>query len=854
MSGSSNKADTAHHEGRNILLFNVAVLLMVVYFHHWLPEPLGLDAPSGVFSSGRAMSHLRSMLDLGVRTVGSRSNEILVPQYLLKEFKTIEGSAHASVLMEIDMQWPTGGFTTPFLGTFVNTYDRVTNVVLRLSPRDNVGGDALLVGAHYDSALGTVGASDDLVNIAAMVEIIRLLASKPLKNTIIFNFNGAEETNWQAAHGFITQHKWASQIKAMVNLEASGSGGREMVIQNGPGNAWISRTYAEKVPHPHIHGVAQMIFQSGVLPAQTDFQTYRDHHPTLKKLPGMDLAVVQGGYVYHTPQDDIEHVDAAHVQRLGDNVFALVDALASSPYLRNPGSLKDEYDTTFDVLGIFVVRYSSLVGNLLNVAALVFTAFIVYETKTYDIGKNALRDVILPSFGVAIAAPITVAVVFTLLNQNISWYTSTWLAYVLYTMPSVVGVAVVYHRYGERHVNQSVRTLQTAVVTGATMMFWVILVPLTLCGHTLTTFMILVWFLPLFVKYLCDKVKVQVTSGMYFACCVPGLCIWWHLYLTIIGFFLPLMGRIGNQIPPNVFVAVISGPLVGMLMLIPMSNIFRVPESALKVGLRISIGVFLVGVASSMCFIPIYTTSRPKRLFMQHVQRSWHDAHGTVVKKDAGLWINPMDFNGLAALRREWPALSNAEEATCKAETLYCDYPWYFPVSAMIGGGKWLPAEAPNLPQIELSASGEATDTGRRVAFKIKGPKQMTLIINQRSDQPVVKTWSFSNTVLPPRADCDCHFVFHAKGAPVDLTDKSDLHKHTLEGGETGLRYNYRPFDTRSNWEFTVDLIGSGTLDVAVYGHYLDHPLSDELRKHHESLPQWVSDLAWSSSWSMFKV
>lgn len=81
-------------------------------------------------------------------------------------------------------------------------YKNVTNVVVRVSHalKTDAGtvsntDHAVLISAHYDSALGTAAASDDVANIANMVEILRALShSPPLKHAVIFNFNGAEET------------------------------------------------------------------------------------------------------------------------------------------------------------------------------------------------------------------------------------------------------------------------------------------------------------------------------------------------------------------------------------------------------------------------------------------------------------------------------------------------------------------------------------------------------------------------------------------------------------------------------------------------------------------------------------
>lgn len=212
-----------------------------------------------------------------------------------------------------------------------------------------------------------------------MLEVLRILARRPerLDNGVIFLFNGAEESGLMGSHGFITEHKWGKELTLLINLEAAGSGGKEILFQTGPDTPWLANYY-RNVPHPNAQAAGEEIFQMGLIPSDTDFRIFRDYgglYGTNIKLCiiiinvlilGYDFAFATNGYRYHTEHDDISSTPLESFQHAGDNLLALLLSVDKAQELRQTSNAEYENVVFYDYLGIFMLDYTVTVAIIIN--------------------------------------------------------------------------------------------------------------------------------------------------------------------------------------------------------------------------------------------------------------------------------------------------------------------------------------------------------------------------------------------------------------------------------------------------------------------------------------------------------
>lgn len=450
-----------------------------------------------------------------------------------------------------------------------NVYRKVQNVVVRLEGETP---NAVMLNCHFDSVPGSPGAADDTANCAIMIELISIWSRKETRNrhSIILLFNGAEEIGLRASHGFITQHEWAKDIRLFVNLEAAGSGGKETLFQTGPGNSWILNHYTA-VSRPFAQVAGEEIFQSGIIPSDTDFRIFRD----FGKVPGLDFAHGSKGYRYHTKFDSIDFLSAGVLQRTGENVLGLIDSIVNSHDLDDVTKHSDDSSSSvyFDFLGFFFVHYAKDIGAVINFAVVLFAITLPFLTLTTVKAhtKNVLKETLIGFFSMLVGNGCSGLVLYLTAyfidkaDYSMGWYRSTFLAPGIYST-----LVILVHVFVQDVLNITVASRESPLSLGLRVqarlnginVFWgVATLTATIFGFRSGYLLMIIILFNLITNLIIYLAKLHNTINKWLRVYIVGafFSILWTSYMhnIILEIFIPITGRSGAQKNPDVMIAMI---------------------------------------------------------------------------------------------------------------------------------------------------------------------------------------------------------------------------------------------------------------------------------------------------------
>lgn len=381
----------------------------------------------------------------GPKVTGSIANEVITVNYLLKRSNEIKAAYNNVSEITIDHQLVTGHH---IISAY---YLNVQNVVVKLHGKTT--DVAVMINCHFDTEAGSPGASDDGVNCCIMLEALRVMAKSGHKNdySVIFLFNGNEEgklEGLQASHGFISQHKWAKDIKAFINLDSIGANGRELLARSGPKHSWLLDKYHQSVDNPFAQTMSEEIFESGLIKAGTDFETFRD----VAHIPGLDMAYTDNTQVYHTSFDHIRYVKIDAIQKTGNHILKLLQVMANSNELLNPP--EGSPSVYFDFLGFFFVSYSSSFGIVTNCIVSICAFFLPFLMHIEFKMKNlatVLKLTLISFFtfliSVILSLGITIGMGFLMnaVDNAMFWFNATILSIGVYSSLAIIIQIVVHH-------------------------------------------------------------------------------------------------------------------------------------------------------------------------------------------------------------------------------------------------------------------------------------------------------------------------------------------------------------------------------------------------------------------------
>ncbi|EDV35716.2 uncharacterized protein Dana_GF12335 [Drosophila ananassae] len=806
----SHRVDNSRSQWYISSIFLIFWLLLfqaiVVPLFNSLPNAKTKDESSkGVFIAQRAMENLYNLTNIGPKVVGSFNNENKTVQYLLNELALIKEQVLDDYFdIEIDHQQVSGSYIH---WTMVNMYQGVQNLVVKLSPKNCTSDAYLLVNSHFDSKPTSPSAGGGGQMIATILEVLRVMSTtrEIFQNPIVFLLNGAEENPMQGSHGFVTQHKWAKNCKAFLNLDGYGGGGRDLLFQSSPDQSWLVEYYKHNVKHPFATNLAEDILK--VYSPDTDYSILTKYG----NMSGLNLAQSINSFAYQTRLDNYNIIPSDSVQSIGDNVLSLVRALSNSKELQDIEGHAGGSPVFFDFLGLAVVEYSNY--SLVNWTVALATIFLIvlYLFKISRVSNVSTSTVIGYSIPVLILQifafylgwilPIWVAKVFDNCGRSLTYFSSPSLMFGLYVCPSLIGLCLPSILYmpmwrGQQPVSYA-RVLHLFVLNQA-LILAILAIYFTCAGYRSTY--VIIWTLILFDLQLIINLIIPDVQYSW-----SGALLLFHsfsfFYVTYLQYTLlkvvtPMMGLLGRSYNPDYYIAVINamGTILAMGFVIPLVNMFRRPFAVIVYFLVI----FLITVilARTPFGFPYRPTTNVERVPYLHIRRTFFNYNGTISKDDSGYLFNFQDRHGPTPLENTVNLTGLVGISADCEKYMMCGYPlfdhhWVNSRMDLMWLPREKPIEPPRVPEVELlSKFVQADNKTIRYNFKINVTDHTSIFI-QPYENVNVKNWTFPLKYIEHQSPYHIYFSYGNDNTPLSFfidfaISNKDIEEPLFEMGVSG--------------------------------------------------------------------
>ncbi|HEX6101382.1 MAG TPA: M28 family peptidase [Thermoanaerobaculia bacterium] len=257
--------------------------------------------------------------------------------------------------------------------------------------------DVVLLTAHYDSVGAGPGASDDGMGVATMLDVARLLRGRRFRNPVAVLITDGEEAGLLGAEAFVADEQLAAEVAVAINVEMRGTYGPSSMFETSQGNRWLIRHLARTLERPQATSLFYALYT--LLPNDTDVTIFKRAGKA-----AVNFAAIRGVTWYHTPYDDLAHVNARTLQHHGDNVLAAVRALADADL----GARSRTDATYFDVLGFHLIWWPQEWTVWIGVIGLLLLVFAARRTPPREM-----------TFGVLTA--FTALILAALLGTGVGW-------------------------------------------------------------------------------------------------------------------------------------------------------------------------------------------------------------------------------------------------------------------------------------------------------------------------------------------------------------------------------------------------------------------------------------------------